>query len=122
MQKAHSFFVPALGCLVDAAGLFAHLQERSCRRHTCVFCARVFGGVEACRNHMVDKAHCKLNLDDHEEVQPSATTLASALGRTFPVPSLYLPCTFPVPSLYRRRPLWLRRSARWACDLGEIYL
>ena len=65
MRRAHSFFVPDTDscALVDAAGLFCYLQEKVCRHHTCLFCSRPFGSAEACRDHMRDKAHCKLNLE-----------------------------------------------------------
>jgi hypothetical protein len=65
MQRAHSFFVPDTDscALVDTAGLFRYLQEKVCRHHTCLFCNRPFGSAEACRDHMRDKAHCRLNLE-----------------------------------------------------------
>ena len=65
MQRAHSFFVPDTDscALVDAAGLFSYLQEKVCRHHTCLYCNRPFGSAEACRDHMRDKSHCKLNLE-----------------------------------------------------------
>ena len=63
MRRAHSFFVPDMSYLVDARGLFSYLQEKVCRHHTCVFCNRVFGTLEACRGHMRDKSHCKVNLE-----------------------------------------------------------
>lgn len=63
MRVAHSFFVPDLDHLADARGLFAYLQEKICRYHTCLYCQRAFVDVEACRSHMREKAHCKLDAD-----------------------------------------------------------
>ena len=68
MARAHSFFVPYLAQLVDSEGLFAYLQEKVCRYHTCIYCNRPFGSLEACRKHMRDKSHCKVNLDDERGV------------------------------------------------------
>eukprot|EP00747_Dinoflagellata_sp_TGD_P080458 gnl/TRDRNA2_/TRDRNA2_160902_c0_seq1.p1 gnl/TRDRNA2_/TRDRNA2_160902_c0~~gnl/TRDRNA2_/TRDRNA2_160902_c0_seq1.p1 ORF type:complete len:520 (-),score=62.98 gnl/TRDRNA2_/TRDRNA2_160902_c0_seq1:43-1602(-) len=63
METAHSFFVPDLTLLVDAKGLFAYLQEKICRYHICIYCNKMFSSVEACRNHMADKAHRKVNFE-----------------------------------------------------------
>ena len=63
MRRVHGFVVPTVG-LLDARGLFAYLQEKVYRRHACVCCHRRFGSVEAARDHMHAKRHCRLNLDD----------------------------------------------------------
>lgn len=63
MQKAHSFFVPEPARLLDPTGLFAYLQEKVCRRYTCLLCNRTFRSLEACRGHMRDKSHCDVNFD-----------------------------------------------------------
>ena len=63
MQTAHSFFVPDRAHLADAAGLFAYLQEKVCRFCTCLHCNRAFVDVAACRHHMVQKSHCRVNVD-----------------------------------------------------------
>ena len=63
MKIAHSFYVPDMGYLVDPHGLFSYLQAKICRHHACIFCQRRFATLEACRDHMRDKAHCRLNFD-----------------------------------------------------------
>ena len=62
MRNAFSFFVPNLGCLVDPRGLFAYLQEKITRFHRCLACSRSFNSVQACRNHMIDAAHCRIDI------------------------------------------------------------
>jgi hypothetical protein len=66
MEKEHSFFLPFMQYLVDAQGLFAYLQEKICSYHTCIYCARVFGDLEAVRKHMKDKSHCKVNFEEDD--------------------------------------------------------
>eukprot|EP00286_Rhodomonas_abbreviata_P021492 CAMPEP_0181293698 /NCGR_PEP_ID=MMETSP1101-20121128/3201_1 /TAXON_ID=46948 /ORGANISM="Rhodomonas abbreviata, Strain Caron Lab Isolate" /LENGTH=572 /DNA_ID=CAMNT_0023398297 /DNA_START=70 /DNA_END=1786 /DNA_ORIENTATION=+ len=66
MQSAHSFFVPFLKYVVDAQGLFAHLQQQLHRQHQCIYCRRVFRDLEAVRKHIKDKAHCKVLFEDSD--------------------------------------------------------
>jgi pre-60S factor REI1 len=66
MKKLHSFAVPDLCALDDPGGLYAYLQEKVCRRHACLYCNRVFGTVEACRSHMRDVSHCRINFERDE--------------------------------------------------------
>lgn len=68
MQRTHSFFVPYAKYLVDAEGLFGYLQEKIYSYNTCIFCNRAFGDLEACRKHMKDKSHCKVNFEDDDGV------------------------------------------------------
>ena len=63
MRVKHSFFVPDVDSLADPRGLFSYLQEKVCRYHTCLCCHRAFVNVEACRSHMREKGHCKLNVE-----------------------------------------------------------
>jgi len=80
MKKEQSFFVPDLCTLDDPRGLYTYLQEKICRRHTCLCCNRVFGGVEACRSHMRDVSHCRINFERDEialELAAGAFQLAS---------------------------------------------
>ncbi len=63
MEKVHSFFIPYKGHLIDEKGLFSYLQEKVCLYHTCLYCKKVFDGLEACQNHMNDKSHKKINFD-----------------------------------------------------------
>ena len=68
MQRTHSFFVPFAKYLVDAEGLFGYLQEKIYSYNTCIYCNRAFGDLEACRKHMKDKSHCKVNFEDDDGV------------------------------------------------------
>lgn len=69
MQRVHSFFVPYSKYLVNADGLFAYLQEKIYSYNTCIYCNRAFGDLEACRKHMKDKSHCKVNFEDDDGVR-----------------------------------------------------
>lgn len=86
MKKLHSFAVPDLCALEDPGGLYAYLQEKVCRRHSCLYCNRVFGTIEACRSHMRDVSHCRINFERDEialELAAAAFPLAAvpiALG------------------------------------------
>jgi hypothetical protein len=62
MRDAYSFFVPNVGCLVDPKGLFSYLQEKVTRYHLCLTCNRSFVSIPACRNHMIDAAHCRIDI------------------------------------------------------------
>ena len=50
MQKTHSFHLPFPHYLRDSRGLFAYLQEKMYCYHTCIYCNRVFGDLDAVRN------------------------------------------------------------------------
>ena len=66
MRSAYGFSLPEEEALINASGLFAFLQQRVCLHHTCVLCARRFRTLDACREHMVAKAHCRLDLECEE--------------------------------------------------------
>jgi len=63
MRRVHSFVVPHRERLLNARGLFAQLQEKVHRRRRCLFCHRAFGSAEACRSHMRDKGHCRIDCE-----------------------------------------------------------
>jgi hypothetical protein len=63
MQTRFGLFVPHQSLLPDPRGLFSHLQEKICRYHCCLYCSRPFKGIAACRRHMIDKSHCKVDFE-----------------------------------------------------------
>lgn len=63
MRRVHSFSVPYREHLENTRGLFAHLQEKVMRRCACLYCHRLFASAEACRSHMRDKAHCRIDCE-----------------------------------------------------------
>eukprot|EP00743_Colponemidia_sp_Colp-15_P002986 GILK01003229.1.p1 GENE.GILK01003229.1~~GILK01003229.1.p1 ORF type:complete len:440 (-),score=64.39 GILK01003229.1:96-1361(-) len=69
MVKAHSFFIPDIEYLVDLEGLISYLGDKVAAGHVCLYCnhrGRSLKSLEAVRAHMIDKSHCKLNMDDDE--------------------------------------------------------
>ena len=63
MRRHHSFIVPFADRLAEPRRLFAYLQEKVERRGVCLCCQRAFGSAEACRSHMRDKAHCRVDCE-----------------------------------------------------------
>uniref|UniRef100_A0A2M4BQX8 Putative c2h2-type zn-finger protein n=1 Tax=Anopheles marajoara TaxID=58244 RepID=A0A2M4BQX8_9DIPT len=63
MSVKHSFFIPDAEYCVDVEGLLAYLAEKVCRDYICLWCnerGRTFYSVDAVRNHMTEKGHCKM--------------------------------------------------------------
>jgi len=63
MKERFGFSVPMLDRLSDPHALFAYLQEKISRCYLCIFCNHMFNSVHACRQHMIDTAHCKFDFD-----------------------------------------------------------
>lgn len=63
MSVKHSFFIPDAEYCVDVEGLLGYLAEKICRDFICIWCnekGRTFYSLDAVRNHMVEKGHCKM--------------------------------------------------------------
>uniref|UniRef100_A0A182Q4F8 C2H2-type domain-containing protein n=1 Tax=Anopheles farauti TaxID=69004 RepID=A0A182Q4F8_9DIPT len=63
MSVVHSFFIPDAEFCIDVEGLLAYLAEKVCRDFICLWCnerGRTFYSMEAVRNHMIEKVHCKM--------------------------------------------------------------
>ncbi|KXJ70241.1 hypothetical protein RP20_CCG024391 [Aedes albopictus] len=63
MSVKHSFFIPDAEYCVDVEGLLGYLAEKICREFICIWCnekGRTFYSLDAVRNHMVEKGHCKM--------------------------------------------------------------
>ncbi|XP_055614150.1 cytoplasmic 60S subunit biogenesis factor ZNF622 [Uranotaenia lowii] len=63
MSVAHSFFIPDAEFCIDVEGLLNYLAEKVCRDYICIWCnekGRTFYSLDAVRNHMVEKGHCKM--------------------------------------------------------------
>ncbi|GFZ49114.1 hypothetical protein JCM24511_06864 [Saitozyma sp. JCM 24511] len=70
MSRQHSFFIPDQDRLVDIGGLLSYLGEKVSIGNLCLYCpngGKEFASLEAVRQHMVDKAHCKIAYDDDED-------------------------------------------------------
>jgi len=68
MLKAHGFFVPFTEYLIDMNSLLKYLGAKVGAGRVCLWCNRTsFGDVRAIQQHMVDKGHCKINLDEDDD-------------------------------------------------------
>ena len=92
MSITHGFFIPDAEYLVDLSGLLAYLGEKIAVGNVCLYCygkkrrhanavgksskgdaagegdiGREFRSLEATRQHMVNKAHCKIAFETEEE-------------------------------------------------------
>jgi len=68
MLKAHGFFVPFTEYLIDMNGLLKYLGAKVGMGRVCLWCnGTSFSDVRAIQQHMKDKGHCKLKLDDDDD-------------------------------------------------------
>ena len=75
MWDQHGFFLPDVEKIADLEGLVKYLFEKVHVGNMCLYCnnkrAHAFGTAAATQQHMVDKQHCFLNIDeDVEEFTP----------------------------------------------------
>eukprot|EP00455_Lapot_gusevi_P024568 TRINITY_DN2561_c0_g1_i3.p1 TRINITY_DN2561_c0_g1~~TRINITY_DN2561_c0_g1_i3.p1 ORF type:complete len:251 (-),score=59.13 TRINITY_DN2561_c0_g1_i3:36-788(-) len=71
MTQVHSFFIPYIEYLEDLEGLIEYLGYKVGMGRVCLYCngrGRAFySDVQALRNHMADKGHCKIRFEDEDE-------------------------------------------------------
>ena len=75
MLNSHGFFLPDVYKIVDLEGLLKYLFEKVHVGNMCLYCnnkrAHAFSTAAATQQHMTDKQHCFLNIDeDVEEFSP----------------------------------------------------
>jgi pre-60S factor REI1 len=68
MLKEHSLFIPMAHRISDLEGLCAYLGAKVGAGRVCLYCEHQFKSVQAVRNHMIDKGHCKFELGVDDEV------------------------------------------------------
>ncbi|CAG8631148.1 12749_t:CDS:2 [Racocetra fulgida] len=71
MTRAHSFFIPEIEYLVDLYGLIKFLGEKIAVRNLCLYCngrGKGLKSLEAVRQHMIDKGHCKIAYERDEDI------------------------------------------------------
>lgn len=71
MSKVHGFFIPESEYLVDLPGLAGYLADKVSIGNICLYCngrGKGFHNLESVRNHMLDKAHCKIAYSDQEDM------------------------------------------------------
>ena len=67
MRKYHSFTIHDIDCLVTLKGILRYMAERIHVGALCLFCSKQFSDGTRCQQHMIDKSHCVMNLEDEEE-------------------------------------------------------
>ncbi|KAF0990185.1 hypothetical protein HZS_1201 [Henneguya salminicola] len=71
MTRMHSFFIPDNPYLFDINGLIKHLYQRIKVENVCIYCgvkSKFFANVNDCQQHMREKGHCMLNVEDLENI------------------------------------------------------
>jgi pre-60S factor REI1 len=66
MRTKHSFFLIDVDCLTDLKGLMTYLAEKVHIGQMCVFCNKIFKDPMSTQQHMLDKRHCFMNIEDFE--------------------------------------------------------
>ena len=72
MTACHSFYIPDLDYLSDLEGLLKYLGEQIAVFNCCIYCnerCRAYKSIEAVRQHMVDKGHCRIYSNSDEELE-----------------------------------------------------
>jgi pre-60S factor REI1 len=67
MRVKHSFILLDVDCLVDLKGLLGYIAQRIQLGNLCLLCSKQFKDPQSCQQHMVDKSHCMMNMEDEEE-------------------------------------------------------
>lgn len=67
MRIQHSFVILDVDCLVDLKGLQEYLAERIHIGNMCLFCSKTFRDGRRAQQHMLDKGHCMMNMEDEDE-------------------------------------------------------
>lgn len=67
MLKSHGFFIPEQKYLVDKAGLVKYLSEKIGLGNICIVCNYQGRSLEAVRQHMLAKRHCRIPYEEEDE-------------------------------------------------------
>ena len=70
MDRGHGLFIPDQDYLNDIESLLGYLYNIISDFQTCLYCGSTKSTVEAVQQHMRDKGHCMLNLDENSEFAP----------------------------------------------------
>jgi pre-60S factor REI1 len=82
MSEAHSFLIPSADRLMDTSSLLQYLHTLVSIFHECLFCHQERSSKSAVQDHMRDKRHCKLDLEDEENELWEFYDLSSDKGET----------------------------------------
>ena len=67
MRIEHSFILLDIDCLVDLKGILNYMAERIHIGQLCLYCSKLFIDPVRCQQHMIDKQHCMMNIEDEDE-------------------------------------------------------
>ena len=67
MRIEHSFILLDIDCLVDLKGILNYMAERIHIGQLCLYCSKQFKDPVRCQQHMIDKQHCMMNIEDEDE-------------------------------------------------------
>jgi len=67
MRKQHSFTILDIDCLTDLKGLLTYLAARIHEGYLCLHCSKQHRDATRCQQHMLDKSHCMINMEDEDE-------------------------------------------------------
>jgi pre-60S factor REI1 len=67
MRVHHSFYLLDVDCLTDLKGLLRYIAERIHVGALCLFCSKQFSDGRCAQQHMIDKSHCIMNMEDEDE-------------------------------------------------------
>jgi pre-60S factor REI1 len=69
MRLKHNFMILDIECLVNLKGLLAYIAERVQLGKMCLGCDKQFRSSARCQQHMMDKGHCMMPMDNDEEFE-----------------------------------------------------
>ncbi|GAB5355395.1 hypothetical protein AAMO2058_000201900 [Amorphochlora amoebiformis] len=69
MLKAHSFYLPYTKYLISLDAIMLYLGEKIGIGHQCLSCNHIFKDIEAVRQHMRDRGHCKMSFEDEQDAE-----------------------------------------------------
>jgi len=72
MLAAHGFHLPDMAAVTDVEGLVNYCAEKVHVGRICLFCDKGFASTDACAEHMVAKAHCRLAWEYEDQVDEFA--------------------------------------------------
>ena len=69
MRVKHSFYILDIDCVTSLKGLLTYIAERVQLGYLCLFCDKMFRNSRRCQQHMMDKSHCFMNVEDEHEYE-----------------------------------------------------
>lgn len=69
MRVKHSFYILDIDCVTSLKGLLTYIAERIQLGYLCLFCDKMFRNSRRCQQHMIDKSHCFMNVEDEHEYE-----------------------------------------------------